>query len=101
MGGLPLRSERGGAVARAVASSQPYRDFPSLPVQCVTCARWLDRDRVVVMTVGDEELCGLCLALSTVQSTVTMTQISARDEEEVIGILLSVVSFLRRPRQMS
>jgi hypothetical protein len=100
-GTLPLRSDRGGAGARAAASYQPYRRIPSLPEQCTTCLRYLNRDRMSVMAVGAEPTCALCLALSVVEQSVPTTEIAAHDEEEVIRILSSVNSFLRRPRQMS
>ena len=54
-----------------------------------------------VVAFGDEPVCGLCTAVSVAQSAVVTTQIEARDEEEVIGLLSAVNSFLCRPRRMA
>lgn len=89
-----LRSERGGARARAADASRGYAG--ELPVQCHVCKRWLDRGRMCVVAVGDAETCGLCCAIGMIQGALVESRITRWDEEVAMERLAAVYRMLRR-----
>ena len=89
-----LRSERGGARARAADASRGYAG--EVPLECHVCKRWLDRGRMSVVAVGEAETCGLCTAIGMIQGAVVESHITRWDEEVAMERLAAVYRMLRR-----
>ena len=72
----------------------PPASAPSPLQECCSCRRRLSADRMCVVVVGAEPLCGLCGHISSVQSAVDISAISASDEEKAMVLLARLHALL-------
>ena len=68
---------------------------PQLPTQCLSCRRWVSRDRLAVSPIGWEQQCAICLALQQVSGAVGGAQLSREKEDEALEMLYDLFELLR------
>ena len=86
--------ERADAAAEFPAGGADGR-IPQLPGQCSVCLRWLNRDRLCVVPVGDDDICGLCAAVIMVTSSVPTAVVTDSEEESAIAALRVAYNLIR------
>ena len=88
------------AVERADAAQTGPTGFdgrvPQLPTQCSACQRWLDGERLYVVAIGAEELCGLCQAVFSVQNAISTSTPTADEESAAIAALRVAYDLIRQ-----
>ena len=91
--------ERADAAAEVPAGGADGRGFgwsiPQLPGQCSACLRWLNRDRLCAVPVGDDDICGLCAAVIMVTSSVPTAVVTDSEEEAAIAALRVAYNLIR------
>ena len=75
---------RNSAVERADAAGE-RTGVPELPRQCSSCGRWVGRERLCVVAIGAEDVCGLCSAVTAVENAIATCTITADQEEQAIA----------------
>ena len=86
--------ERADAAADVPAGGADGRN-PRLRSQCSVCLRWLSRERLCVVPVGEDDICGLRAAVSMVESCIPTTEVTDSEEEAAIATLRFAYNLLR------
>ena len=64
-------------------------------IRCSVCLRVVAEDQLCVMPVGEPRVCGICLAISQVQSAVATSALTEHQEDDVRAALWRVFEMLR------